>query len=92
MPQHGVGHVEEHLRQPIGGQTGDVAEDDGEDDRGQERLDQEPEGTEDGLFIVRDEIAPHEEGDEIAVVPDVAQLEVPPFFAGGDDQIPRFRR
>ena len=91
-PQNRAGHVEKHLRQTVGGEFGNVAEDDSEDDGGHEGLDEEPEGTEDGLFIVRDEIAPHEEGDEVAVVPDFAELEVPPFFAGGDDQIPRFRR
>ncbi len=31
VPQDGTGHVEEDLRQAIGGQAGDVAKDDGED-------------------------------------------------------------
>lgn len=92
MPQHGAGHVEEHLRQAISWQTGDVTEDHGEHDRGQERLDQEPQRTQDGLFEARDEISFYEQADKVAVVPDFAELEVPPFFAGGDNQIPRFRR
>ncbi len=89
-PQDIAGHVEQELGQSVGGQLGDVAEDDGEDNGGEQRLDQEPEGAEDGLLVARDEVTPHEEGDQVAVAPDIRKLQVVPFFAGSDDEVPIF--
>jgi len=51
LPQDCTGHVEEHLGKAIGRKLGDVAKDDGEDQRGEQGLDDEPQGTEDGLFV-----------------------------------------
>jgi len=76
------------LGQAIGGQTGNVAKDDRENEGIEDGLDDEPERAEDGLLVAGDEVSAHEEGDQVAVVPDVAQLQVVPFFAGGDDEVP----
>ena len=59
-PDHRAGHVKKELGQAIGGQLGDVAENDGEGDGSEQRLDQKPQRAEDGLFIDRDEITAHE--------------------------------
>jgi len=56
-PDDGTGHVEEELGQSVCGELGDVAEDDREGDRRQERLDEVPERSEDGLFVDGDEVA-----------------------------------
>ena len=60
-PDDGAGHIEEELRQSVRGELGDVAEDDGEGDGGEERLDEIPERSEDGLFVDGDEVAADEE-------------------------------
>mgnify|MGYP000849560993 CR=1 FL=1 len=88
MPHNGPGHVKEHLRKTICGQFGDLTKDDGVDQGGEERLDDEPERTQNGLLVARDEISPDEEDDQVAIVPDVAQLQIPPFFAWCDNEIP----
>jgi len=80
-PQDVAGHVEQELGQAVGGELGDIAEDDGEDDGGEQRLDQEPQRPEDGLLITGDKVTPHEEGDQVAVAPDVRKLQVVPFFS-----------
>ena len=58
-PEDIAGHIEKHLRQTIGGQSGNVTEDDGEDYGGKQRLYDEPQWAKDGLLIARDEIAPY---------------------------------
>ena len=88
MPHNITGHVKEHLRQSIGGELGDVAENDGEDEGGREGLDDEPQRTQDGLLVTRNKIAPHKQSDQVAVVPHVAQLQIPPLFSWSDDQVP----
>ncbi len=35
-------------------------------------------------------IAPNEDGDQVAVAPDLPQLQVIPLFVGGDDKVPVF--
>ena len=90
MPEHGTGKVEEHLGEAIGGEPGDVAKYYGKDERVHDGLDDEPKGTEDGLLVARDEVAPDKHGDEVAVAPDIPQLQVIPLFAGSDDQVPGF--
>jgi len=50
-PDDGAGHVEEELRQTVGGQVGNAAKDHGEGDGGQQGLDEVPERAQDGLFV-----------------------------------------
>lgn len=68
--------------------AGNVAEDDGEDQGGEQGLDHKPNWAEDGLFVIGDKIAPHKEDDEVAIMPHIAQLQIPPIFTGGDDKVP----
>lgn len=71
MPHDRAGHVKEHLRQAVGWQPGNLTEDNGVDQGGEEGLDDEPERTEDGLLVTGDKVAPHKKGDQVAVVPDL---------------------
>ena len=84
-PDDVAGEVEKHLREAVGGKLSDVAEDDGEHDRRQQWLDDEPERAEDGLLVLRHKIPPDEERDQIAVAPKVLQMQVEPFGPGLDD-------
>ena len=88
VPQHRAGKVEQHLRQPVGGQLRDLPEDDREHQRGQDGLDDQPQRTEDGLLEARNEVAAYEQRHQVAVLPDLAELQVIPLLARGDDQIP----
>ena len=90
IPHHSARHVEQHLRQSVRGQAGDVTEYNREYHRSEERLDEEPEWSEDGLLVARDEITSHEHTDQVAIMPHIAQLQVIPFLARGDDEIPGF--
>ena len=81
-PDHRAGHVEQELRQTVRGQLGDAAEDDREGDRRQQRLDQVPQRPQDGLLVDRDEVAPHEQHDQVAGAPQLAQAQVEPGFCG----------
>ena len=87
-PDHRAGHVEEELRQAVGGQLGNLPEDHREGDGGQQGLDEVPQRAEDGLFIDGDEISAHEEEHQVAVAPQVAQLQVQPAAARLDDKVP----
>ncbi len=87
-PDDRARHVEQEGGQPVGGQPGDVAEDDGEDQGGQHRLDQVPQRAEDGLFVDRDEIAAHKQQHQVAVAPQLAQAQIEPAALRADDQVP----
>ena len=89
-PHHRPGHIKEELRQAVGGQAGDVAEDDRERDRGQQRLDEIPQRPKDGLLVGRHEIAPHEKRHQVPVTPQFAQAQVEQAALGLDDHIPLF--
>jgi len=84
-PEHRAGHVKEHGRETVRGKAGDAAEHDGKDKRVQDGLNDEPKRTEDGLLVTGDEIPADKHADQVAVAPDIAQLQVVPFFAGGDN-------
>lgn len=90
MPEHGTGEIEEHLGEAIGGEPGDVTKHNSKDQRVHDWLDDEPQGTENRLLVTRYEVTPDKEGYEVAVAPDIPQLQVVPLFAGGDDEVPGF--
>ena len=87
-PDHGTRHIEEELREAIGGKLGNAAEDEGEDDGGQQRLDQEPERAEDGLLIDRDEVTAHEEEDQVTILPKLTEAQVQETALRFDDHGP----
>ncbi len=87
-PHHRSRHIEEQLRQTVRRQLGNIAKDHREGEGGEQRLNDEPQRSEDGLLVARDEVAPHEHTDQVAVMPHIAQLQVIPLLARGNDQIP----
>ena len=86
-PDDRAGHVEQELRQAVGGQLGDLAEDESEGDGGQQRLDQVPQRPQDGLLVDRDEVAPHEQHHQVAVAPQVVQVQLEQVPLRLDDQV-----
>ncbi len=75
-PDDRAGHIKEELRQTVGGQLGDVAEDDREGDRRQQRLDQVPQRSQDRLLVDRDKIAPDEEHHQVAITPQIREVQI----------------
>jgi hypothetical protein len=51
-------------------------------------LDEEPDWTQDRLFVNRDEIAADKEPEQIAVAPDIGKMEIQLFVVGFDDKRP----
>ena len=88
VPADDTGKVEEDGGQAVSAELGDVAEDDGEDEGGEQGLDDEPQGAENGLLEVGDEVAPDEHADEVAIAPEVVQVQVEPAGLGTDDEVP----
>ena len=70
VPAHDACHVEQRLRQSVGGYAGDAAEDEHEHDGGHQRLDEIPDGAEDGLFVHGDDVAFDVHHQQVAVSPD----------------------
>ncbi len=91
VPVGDARQVKQHGRDAIGGDPGQVAKHDGEHDGGQHRLNEIPEGAQDGLFVLRYDVAAYKEAEQIAVVPDFAQVERKDRAARGDDDVPVFR-
>ena len=83
--------IEEERRNAVGRQFGDLAEDDGERDGGHQWLDDMPQRTQKGLFVGRNKVAPDEQGDEIAIPPELLEPPVEPAAmrsdAGGPGRI-----
>ena len=60
---------------------GHPAEDEGKDQGGQQRLDQIPEGAQDGLLVQGDKIPFYEVEQQVPVMPEFLQVEVEPTAA-----------
>lgn len=60
IPAGDAGHVEQHGWQAIRGQLGNTAKDEGEQQGGEQRLDDMPQRAEDGLLVLGHKIAPDE--------------------------------
>ena len=85
LPQDRAAEIEHERRQPSRRQTGNVAENQREDNRRQKRLNERPRRAENGLLILRDKVALDEKTDQIAIVPNFLQIDVkPPVFRGND--------
>ena len=87
-PHDSTGHIKEHLGQAVRGELGDVAENDRKNQRGEQWLDDKPQRTQNSLFVTRNKVAPYKQSNQVAVVPDVPQLQIPPLFSWSDDEIP----
>jgi len=72
-PHRDPGQVEHRVRHAVRGDIGDIAEHDGEDDHHQDRLDHEPDRTQDRLLVQRHEVPSHQQQQQVAILPDLAQ-------------------
>lgn len=84
-PNGSTAHIEEELRDAVGGDPGNTAEDDGIDKGGQKRLKEDPRRTEDGLLVDQDEAALGKKADQIAITPDFLKVQIQPPPLGGDN-------
>ena len=90
VPRSDAGEVEKQGRQAIGRQLGQAAEDHCENESGQDGLDKKPKRAEDGLFVNGNKVPPHEHPKQVAVVPDIAELQIPPARGGVEHHVPVF--
>lgn len=89
-PDDRARHVEQELGQPIRGQSRNVAKDDRKGDRRQQWLDKVPERPQNGLFIDRHKVAPHEKQHQVAIAPQLAQPQVEPTAPWSNNHRPVF--
>ncbi len=83
-----AGHVEKDLRDAVRAHPGDAAEDKHVHQDRKDRLDQIPQRPEDGLLVLDDDVAPHEEPDQVAVAPDLPQVDLPQLLLRPDPEGP----
>ena len=69
LPEAGTGQVEQRPGDAVGGDAGDAAEDDHVHDDREGGLDDVPDGAQDGLFVLGDDIALDEQGTQVPVGP-----------------------
>ena len=82
--------IKEQRRHTVRGQLGHLPKDDSEHESGEKRLEDVPERAQNRLFILSDEIAPHEHGRKVAITPQVSEMEIEPPGLRPDDQVPFF--
>ncbi len=90
VPRSDACEVEKHGRQAIGGQLGQPTEDNCENESGQDGLDKKPERPKDCLLVDGDKVPPHEHPKQVAVVPDIAELQIPPARRRVEHHVPIF--
>ena len=74
VPHKDAAEIEDSLRYAASGDACQPAEDEHIHDGGEDGADEKPCQPEDGLFIDRDDVAPHIDGVEVAVVPDLLEV------------------
>lgn len=77
-------HVEENLRDAVRAHLGDAAEDKHVHQDGKDRLDQVPQRPKDRLLILHDNIAPHEEPNQVPVAPNLPKIQMPQLLLRPD--------
>jgi hypothetical protein len=70
------GEIEDRVREAIGGELGEAAEKESEDEHGEDGLENHPEDADGGLFVADFDVAPDEEVEEFAVGPDFAEAKL----------------
>ena len=83
-------HIKEQRRHTVGGKLSHLPKDDSEDERGEKRLEDVPERAQNRLFVCSDEITPHEHRSEIAIAPQVSEVQIEPPDLRPDHQVPLF--
>ena len=90
---HGVaGHVKQETGHAVGGHIGHAAEHHVEDDGGDKRVEDDPRGAQNRLFIQHGEVALDEHHDKVTVLPKLVQVDVKPPGFGADDGRPAIGR
>ena len=87
-PKADAGEVKERLREPICTDFGDAAEHDHEHDGGHDRLDKEPQRSENGLLVPGYDIALYEHAVKIAILPKLPKINREQACFGLDDGCP----
>src|SRR5207245_4601721 len=82
--------IKEQRRHTVRGKLSHLPKDDSEDERGEKRLEDVPERAQNRLFVLSDEIAPHEHRHEVAIAPQVSEMQIEPPDLRPDDQVPLF--
>jgi len=82
--------IKEQRRHIVRGKLSHLPKDDSEDERGEKRLEDVPERAQNRLFVLSDEIAPDEHRREVAIAPQVSQVQIEPSDLWPDDQVPLF--
>ncbi len=85
-PQNGAAEIENEGGHPIRGKTGDIAKDQGEHDRRQQGLDNRPQGPQNGLLVLGNEIPLHKEKNQIPIGENLFQMQVKPAAFRLDDR------
>lgn len=87
VPKQDASHIEEGLRGAIGANAGEATEHEHIHDGGEDRLDDIPEGTKDGLLVLGDDIALDVHDVEVTIAPEATDVDVEEAAAGGDDML-----
>src|SRR5437667_9669064 len=82
--------IKDQRRHIVRGKLSHLPKDDSEDERGEKRLEDVPERAQNRLFVLSDEIAPDEHRREVAIAPQVSQVQIEPSDLWPDDQVPLF--
>src|SRR6266403_527950 len=75
-PGNERGEIENRIRQAVGGELGETAEEQSEDQHVENRLENHPEDADGGLFVADLDVAPDEKIKELAVGPDFAEAKL----------------
>ena len=78
-------HVKQGLGNAVGTHLGDATEDHHVHNDGQDGLDDVPQGTEDGLLVLYDDVALDEQCYQVAIAPDFLKVHMPQLVVWGDD-------
>ena len=85
IPPEQPAEIEKHGRHTIGRNLGHFSEDNSEHHRHKERLDDEPQRTQHRLLVFGDEVAMDEQPEQIAVTPDIGEVQLEPTLGRLDD-------
>ena len=88
VPEGDAGHVKQGLGQAVGRDSRQAAEHEHVHDRGQHRLDEKPERTQNGLFVDRYDVPPDVHADKVTVEPNSFEVNVQQAFLGLYDSCP----
>ena len=88
LPKANAGKIKKRLRQPVGRDAGNAAEDDHVHDGGENRLDEIPQRAEDRLLVDGDDITLDHHHAEIAITPNLSEVHAEKAGVRLDDECP----